>query len=309
MVRIYTRKLYSVSIFLLAIIFLITAGCLHKVNVDESGNKAAEVIQCAGSDTIVNVAQAWAEKYKEVERNVSVEVSGGGSGIGIAGLINGTLDIANSSRKITAEEFEKVVKEREHEPIEHIVGYDALAVFVHKDNPLEEISLEELAEIYGEKGTIDRWSQLGVEMPPGRDKIIVTSRQSNSGTYFYFREVVVGKKRDFRLGTIDLHGSKEVAELVGRTINAIGYTGMGYVTPEIKMLRISKRKGEKAITASIETVLNGTYPVARPLLIYTCGQPPQHVQKFIDWIYMSEAQNLLRQSGFVPLKTEIAEAK
>jgi len=281
----------------------LAVSCLHKVDVENSVDKPARVIQCAGSDTIVNVSQAWAEKYREIEKNISVEVSGGGSGTGIAGLMNGTLDIANSSRKITHEEFEKIVKERGKEPVEHIVGYDALAVFVNKNNPIEEISLEELAEIYGENGTIERWSQLGINMPvPDRDKIIVTSRQSNSGTYFYFREVVVGKKRDFRLGTIDLHGSKEVVELVGRTINAIGYTGMGYARDEVKMLRISKKRGEKSIAASIDSVLDHSYPIARPLFIYTCGEPPDYVQKFIDWIYAEEAQDLLMKSGFVPVK-------
>jgi len=290
------------KIFFCMFVFL-AVSCLHKVDVENSVDKPARVIQCAGSDTIVNVSQAWAEKYREIEKNISVEVSGGGSGTGIAGLMNGTLDIANSSRKITHEEFEKIVKERGKEPVEHIVGYDALAVFVNKNNPIEEISLEELAEIYGENGTIERWSQLGINMPvPDRDKIIVTSRQSNSGTYFYFREVVVGKKRDFRLGTIDLHGSKEVVELVGRTINAIGYTGMGYARDEVKMLRISKKRGEKSIAASIDSVLDHSYPIARPLFIYTCGEPPDYVQKFIDWIYAEEAQDLLMKSGFVPVK-------
>jgi phosphate transport system substrate-binding protein len=155
------------------------------------------VIQNTGSDTMVNLAQAWAEEYAEVEPLVSVEVSGGGTGTGIAALINGTVDIANCSRRIESQEVEQAKKNTGKEPREHTVGYDALAVYVYKTNPLKEIRLDQLAEIYGEGGKITKWSQLGVSMPRGADEIIRVSRQSNSGTYYYFHEVILGKGRDF----------------------------------------------------------------------------------------------------------------
>jgi|GEM_PF-14625 len=290
---------------LLAILVLLS-GCLHKTNRQAEGGGAVTVIQCAGSDTIVNVAQAWAEAFADVDPDVSVEVSGGGSGTGIAGLINRTLDIANASRKMTEEERKQARANTGQDPLEHVVGYDALAIFVHKDNPLEEISLEQLADIYGEKGPVDRWSQLGVTMPdPRRDKIIVTGRQSNSGTYFYFREAILGKKGDFRLGTLDLHGSKDVTELIGRTVNAIGYTGMGYATPHVKMLRISKKAGDAAIPPAVSTTLDGTYPIARPLLMYTHGTPSGPIQKYLDWIRSPAGQAILVQSGYVPVTTQL----
>ena len=152
------------------------------------------VIQNKGSDTLVNVAQAWAEAYQKVDPNVSIAVSGGGSGTGIASLINGTVDIANTSRKIERIEKNRA-KKNGHEPVELIVGYDALAVFLHKDNPLNSISLEKLAGIYGENGTIVRWDQLGVKVPGcSGQEIIRISRQNNSGTYAYFQEAVLDQR-------------------------------------------------------------------------------------------------------------------
>jgi len=222
-----------------------------------SGSKRPEktVIQNTGSDTMVNLAQAWAEEYAEVEPTVSVEVSGGGSGTGIAALINGTVDIANSSRRIERQEIEQAKKNTGKEPREHTVGYDALAVYVHKSNPLEEITLDQLAEIYGEGGKITKWSQLGVSMPGGADEIIRISRQSNSGTYYYFREVILGKGRDFKLGSRDMQGSKDVVEVVSKTPGAIGYSGMGYATSEVKTLRLASKAGDKSFAPTVENPL------------------------------------------------------
>jgi phosphate transport system substrate-binding protein len=215
-------------------------------------------VQNIGSDTMVNLAQAWSEEYHKVDPGVSIEVSGGGSGLGIAGLINGTAEIANSSRKLEAEEVEKCkAKHGGTDPKEYMVGYDALSIFVHKDNPLNEISLEELAEIYKEGGKITKWSELGVQSIPGAQggEIVRISRQNNSGTYHYFREVVIGKKGDFKAGSVDLNGSKDVVETIAKTPNAIGYSGLGYATPAVKIVKVAKKKGEPAIQPSIETTL------------------------------------------------------
>jgi phosphate transport system substrate-binding protein len=181
------------------------------------------------------------------------------------------------------------------------VGYDALAIYVHPSNPLNEISLEELSDIYREGGKIDKWSQVGVTLPGG-DEIIRVSRQNNSGTYHYFREMVVGKKSDFKLGSRDMNGSKDVVELVSRTPNAIGYSGLGYRTDKVKVLKVSKKKGGPYVEPSIPTTWDNTYPIARPMFMYTPGQPPSHVQKYIDWIHTDAGQQVVKESGYVPLK-------
>jgi len=273
------------------------AGCGR----NPGGGAPKAAIQNIGSDTMVNLAQAWAEAYAPVDTAVSVEVSGGGSGIGVAALINGTCDVANCSRKLEPEEVEKCNARHGHDPKEYLVGYDALALYVHPSNPLNEISLEEISEIFREGGKVDKWSQMGVTLPGGGDEIIRVSRQNNSGTYHYFREMVVGKKSDMKLGSRDMNGSKDVVELVSRTPSAIGYSGFGYATKGVKILKVSQKRGEPAVQPSIPTTWDSTYPIARPMFLYTPGQPPAHVQKYIDWILTDAGQQIVEESGYVPL--------
>lgn len=278
-------------------------GCSKKADESSSAEGAAKVtIQNAGSDTMVNLAQAWSEEYAKVEPNVSVEVSGGGSGTGIAALISGTVDIVNSSRPMSQDEIDKATAQAGHAPVEYIVGFDALAIYVHKDNPLSEITIEQLADIYGEGGKTDKWSQLGAKNTAcGNDEIIRGSRQSSSGTYLYFREHILGKNREYKQGSIDLHGSKDVVELIGKTPCAIGYSGMGYATPEVKKLRVAKKAGETYYDANIENTLSKAYPIARPLYIYTHGEPSEASKKYIDWIKSEAGQLIVDQTGYVPL--------
>ena len=258
-------------------------------------------IQVKGSDTMVNLAQAWAEEYKKVAPNVDVEVSGGGSGVGIAALEKGTIDIADASRNMKPEEIEQAKRNTGKDPKEFTVAYDALAVYVNKDNPISEISFEQLAQIFAEDGTTTKWSQLGIKIPDASDDVIVrVSRQSSSGTYEFFREHVLAKK-DFKLGSRDMNGSKEVVELIGNTKTAIGYSGMGYVTPAVKMLKVSRAKGEPAIEPTVATALDKTYPLSRPLLVYTLGEPQGEVKRYIDWLISAEGQRLVEENGYVPL--------
>lgn len=251
---------------------------------------------------MVNLAQAWAEQYATIDPSVSVEVSGGGSGTGIAALINNTVDLANCSREMDDEEMRRATEAAGHAPVAYVVGYDALAIYVHRDNPVRELTLDDLREIYGENGRIVRWSQLGVHNAGcPSDRIILVSRQSNSGTFYYFREALFGKSRDMRLGSLDLHGSKDVVELVGRTPCAIGYSGLGYATPRVRALALAARPGAPAYPPTIETTLNHTYPIARPLYMYTHGVPGDHVRRYLAWILSDEGQRIVAETGYVPL--------
>ncbi len=297
--RLHDHKIAGWELVLLGALCCLGTGCTG----GSDGPAPTQRIQNIGSDTMVNLAQAWAEAYPQVDPSVSVEVSGGGSGLGIAALINGTADIANASRHIEPEEEAKAAARSGQKPIEFLVGFDALSLYVHKNNPLEEITLDELREIFSEGGQIDRWSQLGItNIPDARtDRIIRVSRQNNSGTYHYFRDTICGKRSDFKLGSLDMNGSKDVVELVARTPGAIGYSGLGYNVPTVKMLRIARRKGLPGVLPSVATTLDKSYPISRPMFMYTPGTPPAHVQHFLDWIFSEPGQHIVKLTGYVPL--------
>ena len=265
------------------------------------GNSRSDsTIQVGGSDTMVNVAQKWAEVYTAENPDISVQVSGGGSGVGIAGLMDGELDMANASRAIKEEEQGLVKKNLSKEAVEHVVGRDALAVYVHKDNPLTKISLSQLAAIYGEDGDITKWSQLGIKVE-GDDEIIRVSRQNSSGTYVYFRETVLGKTGNYKQGAINQSGSKDVVDLVSTTPSAIGYSGMGYATDQVKMLSVSKTNDDDPVEPTSENAASGDYPIARPLLIYTIGQPSGALKIYLDWILSQQGQQIVSDLGYVPI--------
>ena len=251
---------------------------------------------------MVNLLQAWAENYKEARPAVSVQVAGGGSGVGIAGLIDGTLDIAAASREMRAVERQRATARHGAEPKEFTVALDALAVYVHQDNPIDAVSIEGLAEIYGERGRIVTWSQLGIHnLACPSNQVIRVGRQNNSGTYTYFRDVVLGGTREYKMGSVDQSGSKDVVTLVSRTPCAIGYSGIAFATPGVKTLEISSGKGEPAVTPSAETVIDGSYPIARPLYLYTATAPTGHVKEFLDWVLAVEGQQIVRDLALVPV--------
>jgi len=261
---------------------------------------ARTVLQNKGSDTLVNVAQAWAEEYQKINTDVAIAVSGGGSGTGIAAMINGTVDIANASRKMKDKE-KKMAKDRGQDPVEHIVGYDALAVFIHKDNPAKEMTIEQLADIYSRKGKVTKWSDMGVTVPGCEDKIVVVSRQNNSGTYAYFKKAVLGKGNKFRQGTLDMHGSKDVVDLVEKTPCAIGYSGLAYATDHLTMVCVSKGDA-KCVSPTVDTAGDGSYPVARPLMMYTNGEPKGDIKTYMDWIMSDEGQCIIFNKGYAPVR-------
>lgn len=300
-------------VILLLVSAVMVMGCGKKEAVTDfsADGRPAEnpaertIIQNKGSDTLVNVAQAWAEAYASVKPDVAVAVTGGGSGTGISAMINGTVDIANASRKMKDREIE-LAKKNGIDPVEHVVGYDALAVFLHKDNPLNETTLEQLGKIYGEGGEFEKWSQLGVKVPGcDSDEIIRVSRQNNSGTYAYFKETVLGKGKEYKLGSRDMHGSKDVVDLVANTPCAIGYSGLAYATEEVKMPCIKKDDDSTCIAPSIESASDRSYPIARPLLMYTAGQPRSAIKDYLDWILSDIGQCLIQKKGYAPTQKNL----
>jgi phosphate transport system substrate-binding protein len=277
-----------------------------RVSKEEEAAPSAEakrvLIQDKGSDTLVNVAQAWAEAYAVVKPNVAVAVTGGGSGTGIAAIMNGTADIANASREMKEKEIE-TARENGIEPVKHIVGYDALSVFVHKDNPLKEATFEQLGEIYKEGGGIEKWSQLGVKVPGcDSDEIVRVSRQNNSGTYDYFKKVDVASDREYKLGSRDMQGSKDIVTIVEKTPCAIGYSGLAYATADVKKLCVKKDDDAPCVEPSIETAKDGSYPIARPLMMYTASNAKKEVKDYMSWIESDTGQCIILKKGYAPVK-------
>jgi phosphate transport system substrate-binding protein len=259
------------------------------------------VIQNKGSDTLLNVAQAWAEAYGAINPSVAVAVTGGGSGTGISAMINGTVDIANSSRKMRDAEI-GMARENGVEPVEFIVGYDALAVYLHADNPIKSLTLAQLRAVYGDGGSVESWSGLGVSVPGcGSDEIVVVSRQNNSGTYVHFKEAVLGDDMEYKLGSRDMHGSKDVVDLVENTPCAIGYSGLAYATEHVNMPCISAEEGGSCVAPTITTAVDGSYLIARPLMMYTAGQPQGVIEEYMNWILSTDGQCLIVERGYAPV--------
>jgi phosphate transport system substrate-binding protein len=285
---------------------LLTAGCGKR---DEGGRAAGTTsqpveIRVKGSDTMIQLATAWAEAYRKVKPNVFVNANGGGSGTGFAALQNNSTDICNASRDMKPEEREKVKAATGKEAKETVVAYDALAVYAHPSNPIKEIAVEDLCEIWAEGGTITRWEQVS---PAFKGKIVLFGRQNNSGTYDYFREHICGKtadkkQREFRGGISEMNGSAEVVENIARTPTALGYSGMGYKTPAVAWLKVSTKRGEPAVEPGADAARSGKYPIARKLYIYTAGEPQGEVKAFIDWVVSPEGQKIVEKEGFVPLQ-------
>ncbi len=260
---------------------------------------ASSYIKNEGSDTLVNLALAWAEQYQQENPKIQISVTGGGSGTGITALINGTIDIANASRAMTADEI-NTAKSAGFDPIQFVVARDAIAVIVNPNNPVSSLTLKQISDIY--KGLIKNWKELGGEDRP----IVKLSRESNSGTHVYFLQTVIrlGSKTDksiFSPDTLLLPSSEGIIAEVSDNPNAIGYDGLGYVSPQVKVIAVAKDDSSPAIIPSAESVNAGTYPVSRDLYMYTRGQPTGIIQVYLQWIQGTEAQQIVTQLGFVPI--------
>lgn len=282
------RKIWGV--LLIVVITLTAAGC--------GGGKKA--IQIKGSDTMVNLGQAWVEAFMKANPGVTLAITGGGSGTGIAALISGTTDIVQASRNMEPKEIE-LARKRGIEPKEFHVANDGISLVVHPSNPVRGLTLKQLSDIYTNK--IKNWKEVG---GPDR-RMVALSRERNSGTHVFFLEHVVKlgdkkSKNEFAPGILMIPSSQAIIEEVSGNTSAIGYVGLGYVTAKQKILAIAKDNKSPYVIPSVQTVTRGSYPVSRSLLFYTNGEPSEKIKPFVDFVLSPAGQKIVLKMDFVPAK-------
>ena len=247
-----------------------------------------------GSDTMVILGQRWSETYMKEHAGITIQVTGGGSGTGIAALINGTTDICESSRPMeTKEKDDLKAKQKGAVAIETKVALDALAVYVNEKNTIKEIAIPDLAKIY--KGEIKNWKDVGGKDAP----IVLYGRENTSGTYAYFKEHVLEKK-DFAAAVQTLAGTSAVVNAIKGDEKGIGYGGIAYLEG-IRALPVKKDAAAPAIAPSLATAQDGTYPISRFLYFYTAGEPTGNIKKFVDWVVSDAGQKIIADVGYYPL--------
>jgi phosphate transport system substrate-binding protein len=294
------RPILQLALLLTVALIALPACGANSAIAETAGTERA--IQNKGSDTLVNLALAWAEKYRQVDPAISIAVTGGGSGTGIAALINGTVDIANASRQMKDTEI-AAARENGIEPVEFTVAIDALAVVVHPDNPVSQLTIDQLADIF--TGRVTNWREMGGNDAP----IVILSRETNSGTHVYFLEEVVRKgdsenKDIFAPQTLLMPSSVGITSEIRRNPNAIGYDGLGYVTDEEKMIAVAKNSDSPYVLPSVKSGADGSYPIARGLYMYTAGEPSGAIADYLNWIRGPVGQQIVAELGFVPLPQE-----
>jgi phosphate transport system substrate-binding protein len=293
----HITKPYIVSLFF--VLLLLIPSCARPAENSGAVSGTSGTIENKGSDTIVNLALAWAEAYQKIRPEVRISVTGGGSGTGIASLINGTVDIANASRKIKPEEVANA-EANGINPVEFVIARDAIAIIVNLENPVDQLSIDQLSDIYS--GRIGNWREVGGEDRP----IVRLSRETNSGTHVYFLEQVLrkGDKNDktlFSADTLLMPSSEGISAEIRQNPNAIGYDGLGYVTDDLKVIAVSAGPDGPYVLPSAESVDNQEYPIARDLYMYTAEQPTGAILEYLDWVRTPEAQAIVKELGFVPI--------
>lgn len=287
-------------IIVVLLLTLFLAACGSESPSDAASVSQGSAIENKGSDTIVNLALAWAEAYQGVHPEVIISVTGGGTGTGIAALVNKTADLANASRKIKEEEINDA-KANGVEPLEHTIARDAIAVIVNPQNPVSQLTLQQISDIYS--GKYNNWTEVGGDDHP----IVRLSRETNSGTHVYFLETVLrlgdsDNKTLFSTDTLLLPSSQGIIDEIRLNPNAIGYDGLGYVPADLKTIAIAEEAGGAYVLPAISTVNDKSYPIARDLYMYTNGQPEGDLKEYLDWILSPEAQQIVADLGFVPVK-------
>lgn len=286
-----------IALALAAVLAVGLVGCGNTAGTSDSSAETTEgaeltgAINIEGSDTLVNLAQAWAETFQKANPGVMISVKGGGSGTGIAALINGTVDFADASREMKPEEITEA-QGNGIDPVENEVAKDAIAVIVNPDNGVTGLTLDQLGQIY--RGEITNWKDVG-----GSDAdIVLLSRDSSSGTYEYFKEAVVAKddeNAEYAAEAKLLASNQAIVDEVKNNPDAIGYIGLGYVSPDVKVVEVD------GVAASEEAALDGTYVLSRGLYMYSNGEPADVLAAYLDWIQSDEGQAIVEEQGFVPL--------
>jgi len=279
---------------------IVLSGC-GDTTANDSGELTGS-IKIIGSNTVTPLSSVWAEEFMKANPKVSIAVSGPGSGVGIAALIDSTTDIAQASRKMKTAEIEQA-RDRGVEPYEIQVATDALSVVVHPNNPVSELTIAQLSAIYTGKTT--NWKELGGKDAP----IVAIARDTNSGTHVFFKEHVVQMQGlstedtslEYGSRVLMLPSTEEGVSEVAKNPNAIFYPGLGYLTDEVKPLGIKRTASDAAVLPSVETALDGTYPVSRPLLFYTNGEPAGVIDSFVEYCLSAEGQQKVTEVGYVPL--------
>lgn len=291
------------SAFLIGVL-LIFSGCKKKETADKV------VITVKGSDTMVNLAQKWAEVYMEKNANVSIQVTGGGSGTGIAALFNKTTDLANSSREIKEAELEKA-KQKGVEPIQYEVALDGIALIVHPDNKVDNLTVQQVSDIF--TGKITNWKQVGGNSLP----ITLYGRENSSGTYEFFKDHVLGKdekgkQKDYATSTQVLQGTASLGESVARDVKGIGYGGVGYFAErkDVKILHIKADANSEAFSpvedgkANYEVIWSKKYSISRYLYCYTDQNTKPELKAFLDFIVSNDGQDVVKQMEYIPLPSK-----
>ena len=254
----------------------------------------SEMIEVKGSDTMVNLGQAWAENFMDKYPEAFISVTGGGSGTGIAAVINGTAHMAQSSRAMREAEFEQA-EEAGNEAVEIVAGRDGIVVAVHVSNPVESLTMGEIKDIY--TGVITNWNEVG-----GPDmEISLFSRDTSSGTYAFFKEFVL-EDEEYSPDALLMPSTQAIVEGLIQDNGGIGYIGLGYLTDDVKPMPVAQEEGADAYLPSLDTINAGNYPVARPLFLYTAGDASPALQMYIDFILSADGQQVVEDLGFVPLQ-------
>ena len=293
------KRLFLTLVLSLLCISLTACQFSNSPGGEPANPQTQTTIENKGSDTIVNLALAWAEAYQSVDPSVSISITGGGSGTGIAALINNTAQLANASRAIKEEERQAALANG-IDPYEIVIARDAIAIIVNHANPLEQLTLQQLSDIYA--GKINNWREVGGDDRP----IVRLSRETNSGTHVYVLETVLrlGDAKStllFDPRTLLLPSSEGITTEVRDNPNAIGYDGLGYVTHEVKVLRIASDPAGPYVLPSAQSVNEGTYPISRDLYMYSNGAPQGLLKTYVDWILSPTAQEIVLDLGFVPV--------
>jgi len=300
--RYHAGRKTGLAAVLAAVLLAAAAGCAPEAPSGDADDISGS-FNVIGSNTVTPLSTMWAEAFMTAHPKVNIAISGPGSGAGIAALIDSTTDVCQSSRPIKSSEVNQA-KAKGVEPYEIVVASDGLAVVANPANPLSELTITQLSAIYS--GKVTNWKQLGGKDAP----IVALARDTNSGTHVFFKEHVVqmdglptkDTSLEYGSGVLLLPSTEAGVTETANNANAIFYSGLGYVSGQVKVLAVKKTDSDPAVSPSVATVLDGTYPIARPLLYYTNGAPTGAIKAFIDYCLSDEGQAIVEESGYVPLR-------